>query len=165
MNRGQIYPNYLDMGGAPVDMMTIKDGTTATYDCMALTGTATSPSDKKFKIIRQITNGTGGKNISFAYNMEGILLTYTPVSGTFKVGETIAGTSGTAKIVWNSASNSMAIDDTTGTFATSDTITGDISGATATVDLATDWAIKKWGYKYELAATNLALLQSYNYAF
>lgn len=65
----QLYPPYLKMGGAPVDTVTIVNGTT-TYFCMALTGTAKALTDKKFKILKQSDNGLGGQTTQHAYFLD-----------------------------------------------------------------------------------------------
>lgn len=54
----QFYPDYNNMGWAPVDVEVYVNGTD-TYYCMALTWTRSSLSDPKFKIMKKTIDGSG----------------------------------------------------------------------------------------------------------
>lgn len=64
------FPDYINMWGAPVDTVTFKDGTTFYY-CSALTGTASSLTEPKFKIMRKMANAYGDYTFAHAFTTIG----------------------------------------------------------------------------------------------
>jgi len=128
-----------------------------------LIGTASALTDKKFKILRKTPNAFWGNTFAAAFFMESTLLEYTITSGRFKNWEAITGTSGTGTILRDTNGISMIIDIITGTFTAGDIITGDVSGAVAELTAVTEWAVMRWGHKYELSAESIAVVSSYTY--
>jgi hypothetical protein len=64
-----IYPDFNNMGWAPVDMKIYHNWPDETYYCMALTWTATALTDAKFKIMRKLSVGWSTDSISHAYSV------------------------------------------------------------------------------------------------
>ncbi len=96
-------------------------------------------SDVDFASHRLIAYQTAYNNYFNIRVLQGIILTYGSLTGTFQVGEIVtATTSGaTGVVLYDNGTNSMIVQVLSGTFTNGvDTITGGTSGATATTSAA-----------------------------